>query len=173
MSSIPHILSRLRHYNDIFLRSTPFWLNIACLAHAFTTHIGLPHGCYGPSMLPTLSISNDVVWCSRSYRRGRGIQVGDVVEVRHPMMPEVGAIKRVIGLPGDFVVRDPTAVVEDGMLQVPEGHCWIMGDNLSASRDSRFYGPIPLALVQGKITHRIWPWGERKRIENNLRHVGE
>ena len=37
-------------------------------------------------------------------------------------------------------------------MQVPEGHCWVLGDNLTESRDSRVYGPIPLALVRGKAT---------------------
>jgi hypothetical protein len=48
------------------------------------------------------------------------------------------------------------------MVQVPEGHAWVLGDNLSGSRDSRIYGPIPLALVMGKVVAKIeWngPWG--------------
>ncbi len=44
---------------------------------------------------------------SKRHRRGKGIRVGDVVEIRHPV-PEYaghGAVKRVLGLGGDFVVR--------------------------------------------------------------------
>lgn len=175
MSFNTYILSRLRHYSDQFIRSSPYWINTFFLGHAFVTYVGITHGCYGPSMLPTLSVRNDVVWCSRAYRRGRGIKVGDVIEIRHPMMPEAGAIKRVVGMPGDFVVRDPLTKdipgKEGGMLQVPDGHCWITGDNVGSSRDSRFYGPVPLALVQGKVTKRVSPWNERKRIENNLQTV--
>jgi inner membrane protease subunit 1 len=51
---------------------------------------------------------------------------------------------------------------------VPEGHCWLLGDNLPASRDSRAYGPVPLALVKGKVVARVWPWRDRKWIENSL-----
>ena len=52
--------------------------------------------------------------------------------------------------------------------QVPEGHCWIVGDNLPASRDSRQFGPLPLALIQGKIIAKVLPWRERCWIGNGL-----
>jgi hypothetical protein len=39
---------------------------------------------------------------------------------------------------------------EPVMVQVPEGHVWVAGDSLAYSRDSRFYGPVPMALVTGK-----------------------
>jgi len=119
-------------------------------------------------MLPTLETSRDWVFTSRLHRRGRGIQVGDVVSVKHPMFPGEGAIKRVLGMPGDFVERDTPGTEKGMMIQVPEGHCWIIGDNLPHSRDSRVYGPIPLALVRGKVMARIFPWRERKWLENTL-----
>ena len=69
-------------------------------------------------MLPTISIAGDSVLISKRYRRGRGIAVGDMVSVRHPIMPAEGAIKRVLGLPGDFVGRDsPVGVQEPEMEQ--------------------------------------------------------
>ena len=55
--------------------------------------------------------------------------------------------------------------------QIPEGHCWIAGDNAPASRDSRDYGPIPLALVKGKVIARIWPPNQFKWITNGLEPV--
>ncbi|KAL6721802.1 hypothetical protein ACLMJK_000907 [Lecanora helva] len=57
---------------------------------------------------------------------------------------------------------------KDMMIQVPEGHCWVLGDNLEESRDSRVYGPLPLALIMGKAVAKIWPLRERKWLENNL-----
>ena len=38
------------------------------------------------------------------------MQIGDVVSYRHPIESEQRAIKRVIGLPGDFVLRDTPLV---------------------------------------------------------------
>lgn len=51
------------------------------------------------------------------------------------------------------------------------GHCWIVGDNLLASRDSRYFGPLPMALIQGKVVGKIFPWKERKWIESGLEPV--
>ncbi len=39
--------------------------------------------------------------------------------------------------------------------QVPEGHLWIEGDNGPNSRDSRSYGPVPVALVEGRAVGRV------------------
>ena len=55
--------------------------------------------------------------------------------------------------------------------QIPEGHCWLAGDNSPESRDSRDYGPLPLALIKGKVIARILPLSEIKWIENSLLSV--
>ena len=54
---------------------------------------------------------------------------------------------------------------------MPQGHCWLIGDNVDASRDSRFYGPLPLALIKGKVIARVLPWGRRGWFENSLKEV--
>lgn len=63
-------------------------------------------------------------------------------------------------------------------IKVPEGHCWVTGDNLAHSLDSRTYNSLPLGLIKGKIiaandfNEPFWGgskgnfWGFRK-IENN------
>jgi hypothetical protein len=57
-------------------------------------------------MLPTFNSFGDNVLISRYYRRGRGIKVGDVVSYAHPIHPDVTGLKRVLGLEGDFVLRE-------------------------------------------------------------------
>ena len=35
--------------------------------------------------------------------------------------------------------------------QVPKGHVWLQGDNATNSTDSRNYGPVPVALIRGRV----------------------
>ena len=51
-------------------------------------------------------------------------------------------------------------------LKIPEGHCWVEGDHSEWSRDSRSYGPVPLALVRGKLLGRMLPLDQMKWIVN-------
>jgi len=48
------------------------------------------------------------------------------------------------------------------MVQVPEGHVWLAGDNLPYTRDSRTYGPLPIGLIKGKIIASSHGWFEFK-----------
>ena len=54
-----------------------------------------------------------------------------------------------------------------GDTEVPEGHVWLQGDNLSNSTDSRHYGPVPLGMVQGRVVLKIWPLHEFGRLATN------
>lgn len=70
-------------------------------------------------MLPTLSVNDDWILTSKYHRRGRGVRVGDVVDFAHPLVVGEGAVKRVVGMPGDFVVADGWGGgVRGGMIQV-------------------------------------------------------
>lgn len=53
------------------------------------------------------------------------------------------------------MVERPPAPPEP--LTVPPGHVWVVGDNAAASIDCRYYGPVPAALLTGKVVCRIWP----------------
>lgn len=140
MSVAQHILGVLRNT-----------IKLGLCAHLFHQHLYELRFTTGPSMLPTLHVAGDVAVLSKLHARGRGVKVGDLASFRIPTFPGVSAIKRVIGMPGDFVLVEPTGPRSDKMIQVPEGHCWVVGDNLGSSRDSRFYGPVPLALIRAKV----------------------
>ncbi|KAM3416470.1 hypothetical protein BST61_g8065 [Cercospora zeina] len=116
-------------------------------------------------MLPTINFERNWVCISKYYRRGRGIRIGDLVSFAIPVK-DAYAIKRVVGLPGDFVLMN-TPGKSDVMIQVPEGHCWVAGDNVAYSSDSRHYGPVPMALINGKVIlkfdmNRYIPTGFKK-----------
>ncbi|KAK4137572.1 LexA/Signal peptidase, partial [Trichocladium antarcticum] len=135
----------------------------------------------GPSMLPTFEVVGEWLVVSKRHRFGRNIGIGDVVAYSIPINDEVG-VKRVLGLEGDYVLMDTPDGAGEGpltgwgpgsMIQVPKGHCWIVGDNLIASRDSRYFGPVPLGLIRGKVIATMRPFSEFKWITNPLRRADD
>ncbi len=89
------------------------------------------------------------------------IQRGDIVSLISPRNPDSCLIKRVIGLEGDVVETKGHA---HSHVKVPEGFCWIEGENHSQSMDSNFFGPIPLGLITAKATHIVWPLNRACRL---------
>lgn len=57
----------------------------------------------GPSMLPTLSVTGDVLFVERLSTRFQKIKQGDIVMASSPENPRLIVCKRVIGLEGDGV----------------------------------------------------------------------
>ena len=46
-----------------------------------------------------------------------------------------------------------------------------MGDNLPYSNDSRHFGPMPMALIKGKVIAKVLPLSERRWIADGLSPV--
>lgn len=157
------------------------------ISHFFASHFYSITFPTGASMLPTMHYTGEVIAISKRYRYGHNIKVGDIICAVHPLFPDGHAvIKRVVGMPGDFVwvaegheSNDPLVGWVHGdegtgrMIQVPRGHCWLSGDNWGFSRDSRHYGAVPLGLVIGRATWRIWPMKRFGAMKNGLEEVEE
>ena len=69
-------------------------------------------------MLPTFEVIGDWVLISKHYRRGRDIEVGDLVTFKSVVDPEDKVIKRVIGMEGDYVLRNTPGSRDSSMIQV-------------------------------------------------------
>ena len=134
----------------------------------------------GTSMEPNIHNGEYIIVNKTAYWFGHNPQRGDVIIFNAPDQPQNDWVKRVIGLPGDKVeVRgDGTVYVNGQQLEepylpphhsgtsgtwtVPEDQYFVMGDNRSASLDSRAKGPVPRNRIIGKAWLIIWPlhdWG--------------
>lgn len=107
-------------------------------------------------MIPTLMGNNEWVVTERvSLLRG-DVRVGDVVVAASKTSPGDTVVKRVLALPGECVrvrsLRDGSFRVEE----VPLGHVWLQGDNYHSSQDSRDYGAMPWAMLQGRVFAVVW-----------------
>lgn len=103
---------------------------------------------------------------------------GDIVIVKSPEDSK-RLVKRLIGLPGDVIDMKDGSLYVNGVRQsepyvkgktyaweipipltVPEGACFVLGDNREVSKDSRTLGAIPLSSLEGKAVARLWPLGQ-------------
>ncbi|KAJ1654086.1 hypothetical protein IWQ61_005924 [Dispira simplex] len=122
----------------------------------------------GRSMQPHLNpdtnqLTRDVVFINY-WKRPTDYQHGDVVNLIAPHNPHLLLTKRIIGLPGDLVLPNPStgnplhgSSDPPHPVFIPKGHCWVEGDESFHSTDSNQFGPIPLGLVQGQVRYVVWP----------------
>ncbi|KAG8915293.1 hypothetical protein FRC01_003717, partial [Tulasnella sp. 417] len=80
---------------------------------------------------------------------------GDVIVLRSPDDPSKRIIKRIVATEYDVVKTLPPH--PDPVVQVPQGHVWVEGDEPFHSKDSNYFGPASLGLVEGKIKGIVWP----------------
>ncbi|XP_004233102.1 mitochondrial ATP-independent inner membrane protease subunit 1a [Solanum lycopersicum] len=130
-----------------------------CGIHVVNSYICTLALTQGPSMLPTFSLTGDLVLAERLSTRFEKMQRGDVVLVRSPENPRKIVIKRIMGMGSDtvrYVVDHANNGIEHTIV-VPDGHVWIEGDNKFNTNDSRNFGPVPYGLVQGRVFWLVWP----------------
>lgn len=143
----------------------------------------------GDSMLPNLEEGQYILVNRRAYRRAIPAR-GDVVVLWHPARPDKSYIKRIVGLPGEVVEVSGSQVSIDGVplaslsdwpnaqdygdasdtpisreYALGEGQCFVVGDNLRDSDDSRSFGPVDLETLLGKCWIRYWPLSSWKALD--------
>lgn len=130
----------------------------------------------GQSMEPNLHNNERLVIEKISYRLNPP-ERGDIVVLRLPSrLSDPPLIKRIIGLPGETIeIRDGHVYVDGQVLneeyldqftftnmpprRVSEDHVFVMGDNRSASNDSRNFGEVAMSDIIGRAWVRYWPPG--------------
>eukprot|EP00879_Flechtneria_rotunda_P012745 GHRR01013309.1.p1 GENE.GHRR01013309.1~~GHRR01013309.1.p1 ORF type:complete len:156 (+),score=33.31 GHRR01013309.1:197-664(+) len=118
---------------------------------------GFPSQVDGPSMFPTFTGRGDWVVAQALPGLADRIQVGDIVISIRPIQADENIIKRVTAVQGQTVNVFRPGQLPPTQVKVPPGHVWLQGDNLLLSRDSREYGPVPLALLRGRVVAQVWP----------------
>jgi len=137
----------------------------------------------GPSMLPSFHHGQRLLVNKAIYQFFHPPERGDVIILR-PEDEEDDLIKRVIGLPGEYVeIKDGTVYIHrsDGSVlkldeayiaeptdrpfegeTIPENEYFVLGDNRNHSGDSRLGWTLPRERIVGKVWLSIWPpelWG--------------
>lgn len=108
-----------------------------------------------PTLNPDSSLSRDVVIFDRwSVAVTGNLGRGDVVALKSPSDHKL-IVKRLVALPGDTVRTLPP--YPDQEVIIPEGHAWVEGDEPFKSEDSNYFGPVPLALFDSKLSFIIYP----------------
>ena len=145
----------------------------------------------GSSMRPSLD-NGQLVWLDRLCH-GTDVRAGDVVLFKHKGET---LVKRVAGAPGDLIeiaqfdnglcrvpkddrdrrtcrqlARNHPDMIQIAPYQVPSGCLFVLGDNETASIDSRDFGPIPASEVIGRVVPgSIHPlWDARTRAQRLVR----
>jgi signal peptidase I len=118
---------------------------------------------------------------------------GEVVVFRYPKDPQEYFIKRIIGLPEEsimikdgqvtvynsehqdgFVLNEeylgkgtPTVASSEEKIVLGANEYFVMGDNRTASLDSRVFGPLDRSFIIGRVWWRGWPLSRMAVFNDN------
>ncbi|MCU0660435.1 MAG: signal peptidase I [Candidatus Pacebacteria bacterium] len=141
--------------------------------------IAQPFVVSGTSMVPTFASGDYLIIDQISYRFEEPAR-GDVVVFKYPKDTKKYFIKRIIGLPGEtveingsavkiyndahpngFILDEPYIANQSANFSktvVSDDSYFVMGDNRPASSDSRFWGLVPKKLVVGRAFVQLLPF---------------
>eukprot|EP00871_Galdieria_phlegrea_P004988 jgi/Galph1/5490/GphlegSOOS_G4133.1 len=141
-----------------------FILKFCSAFYVFQNYVAEASVCVGPSMEPTLHSTGDVVVFEHLTPRFGSLQVGDVVVAKAPSNPHSYVCKRIKVVGAEPFSSRFWKNRKMFSAYVPRGYVWLEGDNAENSTDSREYGPVPEALIVGRVIFRVWPLNSMGRI---------
>lgn len=145
----------------------------------FRLFVAEPFVVRGESMEPSFS-NGDYLWVEKITPHFK-LERGEVIVFQAPDNPYAVYIKRIIALPhervrivnqhiyissekGIFLLKEPYLnSLTQGSVDVTlgENELFVLGDNRSASEDSRMFGPIKKKAVVGRVWLRLFPVSQR------------
>lgn len=154
----------------------------------FRTYIATPVIVRGDSMLPNLKDKEMLILSKITYRLS-SIKRFDVVVLDESKIDSSDKliIKRIIGLPGDYIeYKDDILyingkevkenydrdVTDDFKLEnicacskISKDKYLVLGDNRSISKDSRYIGLIDKKYIKGKAIFRLFPLNKMSKVK--------
>ena len=146
----------------------------------------------GSSMVPTFQDGQYLVVDEISYRFSEPKR-DDVIVFRYPNDTKKFFIKRIIGLPNETVDIKGSEITiinkehPEGLkldqpyvqntsnnnmsFQLKDGEYFVMGDNRSASSDSRYWGAVPKKDLVGRVLVRLLPINKIDLLPGNYKQV--
>jgi len=145
---------------------------------------------YSDAMKPLLLPGDRYAVDNLTYRFSKPRR-GDIVAFTRPGDPQKIQVKRIVGLPAEFIQLQGGNVYVNGKLidtpqipkarhyvsasgwrfgkegqviEIPSDSYFILGDNSEESGDSRQWGPIPKNHFRGKVFYVFWPFSRRGRL---------
>lgn len=156
------------------------------------TYLFYPFQVVGDSMVPTLETGDRLI-----LNKLAEVDRFDIVVFPAPDGTDEEYVKRIIGIPGDEITYfqdelyingekveeryleelkeasdqvltgDFTIFSLSGEATVPEDMYFVLGDNRSVSKDSRIFGFVPAAEIEGTADLRLWPLNKIGIIDDN------
>lgn len=170
-----------------------FILLAVCVVIPVRMFVMQPFIVSGSSMFPTFKDGQYLIVDELSYHFREPAR-GDVIVFKPPMNLKTYYIKRIIGLPGETVIINGANIIIKNEAH-PEGFIltqpyietpsddkiektlgpdeyYVLGDNRTASSDSRYWGTLPRKDITGRAFLRLFPFtqisylpGEYHQIE--------
>ncbi|MCL5775204.1 MAG: signal peptidase I [Patescibacteria group bacterium] len=150
----------------------------------FRMFVAEPFVVSGSSMLPNFYNHDYLIIDRFSYLSGNPVR-GEVIVLKYPKDPSQYFIKRVVGLPGETVeIRQGSVFITNSEhsegFKLPESYLpsqaetfgknekvrlgsreyFVLGDNRTASSDSRVWGILPQDDIVGRVWVRVFPFSE-------------
>lgn len=138
----------------------------------------------GSSMAPNFHNKDYLIIDRLTYKKSAP-QRGDVVVIRYPKDNRQYFIKRLIGLPGEtlkfengkvtiinqatpqgfeltesYLPQGTPTLGKPGPFKLGSGEYFVLGDNRTASSDSRVWGILPKKNIVGRALLRVFPLGD-------------